>query len=117
MRPTMPVQRRFQSLALATLAIGLATIGLAGMQTTPAAQGDPLIAGFKSTYAASVSDAVELVTGKNGTMRYDMKLMTGTNLVGRAVTSLARRAPRTEMRAEILAETRWNRAGGRSGSC
>src|ERR687898_1905711 len=55
--------------------------------------GDPLIAGFKSTYAASVSDAVELVTGKNGTMRHDMKLMTGTNLVGRAVTSLARPAP------------------------
>ena len=59
----------------------------------PAAPGDPLIAGFKSTYPASVSDAVEIVTGKNGTMRYDMKLMTGTNLVGRAVTSLARPAP------------------------
>jgi regulator of RNase E activity RraA len=59
----------------------------------PPAPGDPLVAGFKSTYAASVSDAVELVTGKNGTMRSDMKLMTGTNLVGRAVTSLARPAP------------------------
>jgi regulator of RNase E activity RraA len=60
---------------------------------TPATPGDALIAGFKSTYAASVSDAVELVTGKNGTMRYDMKLMAGTNLVGRAVTSLARAVP------------------------
>ena len=40
-----------------------------------------------------MSDAVEIVTGKNGTMRYDMKLMAGTNLVGRAVTSLARPAP------------------------
>ena len=59
----------------------------------PDAPGDPLIAGFKSTYPASVSDAVELVTGKNGTMRYDMKLMTGANLVGRAVTALARPAP------------------------
>ena len=59
----------------------------------PHAAGDPLIAGFKSTYAASVSDAVEIVTGKNGTMRYDMKLMAGTNLVGRAVTSLARPVP------------------------
>lgn len=59
----------------------------------PEAPGDPLIAGFKSTYAASVSDAVELVTGKNGTMRYDMKRMTGTNLVGRAVTALAKPAP------------------------
>jgi regulator of RNase E activity RraA len=63
-----------------------------GAQDTPSPS-DALIAGFKSTYAASVSDAVELVTGKNGTMRYDMKLMTGTTLVGRAVTSLARRAP------------------------
>ena len=57
------------------------------------APGDALIAGFKSTYPASVSDAVELVTGKNGTMRYDMKLMTGANLVGRAVTALAKPAP------------------------
>jgi regulator of RNase E activity RraA len=55
--------------------------------------GDPLVAGFKSTYPASVSDAVELVTGRNGTMRYDMKLMTGANMVGRAVTALARPAP------------------------
>jgi regulator of RNase E activity RraA len=62
---------------------------------------DALIAGFKSTYAASVSDAVELVTGKNGTMRYDMKLMTGTNLVGRAVTSLARRAPAEQATASL----------------
>jgi hypothetical protein len=39
---------------------------------SPASPGDPLIAGFKSTYPASVSDAVEIVTGKNGTMRHDM---------------------------------------------
>ena len=59
----------------------------------PDTSGDPLIAGFKSTYPASVSDAVELVTGKNGTMGYDMKLMTGANVVSRAVTALARPAP------------------------
>src|SRR5512134_1514150 len=80
------------------LAIGLALVGAAASDAPSAvqdraAQGDPLIAGFKSTYAASVSDAVELVTGKNGTMRHDMKLMTGANLVGRAVTALARPAP------------------------
>jgi len=72
--------------AAATVAVLLAAQGA----DTP---GDPLVAGFKSTYPASVSDAVELVTGKNGTMRYDMKLMTGANLVGRAVTALARPAP------------------------
>jgi len=61
--------------------------------TTPAAPEDPLIAGFKKTYPASVSDAVELVTGANGTMRHDMKLVTGQSMVGRAVTSLVKPAP------------------------
>jgi regulator of RNase E activity RraA len=65
------------------------------------AAGDPLIAGFKSTYPASVSDAVEIVTGKNGTMRFDMKLMTGSNLVGRAVTALARPAPASQATAAV----------------
>ncbi len=79
------------------LGIGLGlVVALAGVMVVkggaPADTGDPLIAGFKSTYPASVSDAVEIVTGKNGTMRYDMKLMAGTNLVGRAVTALARPA-------------------------
>jgi regulator of RNase E activity RraA len=60
-------------------------------QAAPAAD-DPLIAGFKQTYPASVSDAVELVTGKSGTMRHDMRLVTGKAMVGRAVTSLARPA-------------------------
>ena len=54
---------------------------------------DPLIAGFKKTYPASVSDAVELVTGASGTMRHDMKLVTGQAMVGRAVTSLVKPAP------------------------
>src|SRR5215216_1061506 len=84
--------------SLRLLLIGLPFCGAAAWAVLLTAQsaeapGDALIAGFKSTYPASVSDAVELVTGKNGTMRYDMKLMTGTNLVGRAVTALAKSAP------------------------
>jgi 4-hydroxy-4-methyl-2-oxoglutarate aldolase len=59
----------------------------------PIAQTDLLIAGFKKSYPASVSDAVELVTGKNGTMNHDMKLVNGTPMVGRAITSLVRPAP------------------------
>ena len=47
-------------------AVGFVALGAA---QTPEAPGDPLIAAFKSTYAASVSDAVEIVTGRNGTMR------------------------------------------------
>jgi regulator of RNase E activity RraA len=81
--------------------LGAAAIVAVGAGQTPAPAGDPLIAGFKSTYAASVSDAVELVTGKNGTMRHDMKLMTGTNLVGRAVTALARPAPAEQATAAL----------------
>ena len=78
-----------------------AVIGAAQVPAGSAAAGDPLIAGFKSTYAASVSDAVEIVTGKNGTMRSDMKLMAGTNMVGRAVTSLARPVPADQATATL----------------
>src|SRR3954454_2072164 len=84
--------------SLRLLVFGVSLCGAAAFAVVHAAQsadapGDALIAGFKSTYPASVSDAVELVTGKNGTMRYDMKLMTGANMVGRAVTAVARPAP------------------------
>lgn len=88
----MTIVPRFRSLLLLPVAALAATLTIGATQT-PATEGDPLIAGFKNTYAASVSDAVELVTGQNGTMQYDMKLMAGTNLVGRAVTSLVRPAP------------------------
>jgi 4-hydroxy-4-methyl-2-oxoglutarate aldolase len=89
----MDIRRSSRSLVLGVPLLGVAIVALAAAQNPEAPPGDPLIAGFKSTYPASVSDAVELVTGKNGTMRYDMKLMTGANLVGRAVTALARPAP------------------------
>jgi regulator of RNase E activity RraA len=93
---TMQVRRPVRSLVIGLPLAALAAVAAIGATQAPSAldaTGDPLIAGFKSTYAASVSDAVEIVTGSNGTMRYDMKLMAGTNLVGRAVTSLARPAP------------------------
>jgi regulator of RNase E activity RraA len=93
---TMLVRRPVRSLVFGLPLAALAAVAAIGATQAPSAldaTGDPLIAGFKSTYAASVSDAVEIVTGSNGTMRYDMKLMAGTNLVGRAVTSLARPAP------------------------
>ena len=91
----MTLRRLARALVIALPLAGSAAFVVSGAAQAPAASaaaGDPLIAGFKSTYAASVSDAVEIVTGKNGTMRSDMKLMAGTNMVGRAVTSLARPA-------------------------
>jgi regulator of RNase E activity RraA len=77
------------SVALLCGALGLA---VAQKKSGPAVSADPLIAGFKKSYPASVSDAVELVTGKNGTMWHDMKLINGTPIVGRAVTSLVKPA-------------------------
>ncbi len=56
---------------------------------------DPLIAAFKKSYAASVADAVDLVTGKRGFMSHDMRpyvLPGKAMMVGRAVTSLVRPA-------------------------
>src|SRR5262245_52902075 len=78
----------------ASVALLCGVLGYASAQkkSAPAAPGDPLIAGFKKSYPASVSDAVELVTGKNWTMTHDMKLVVGTPIVGRAVTSLVKPA-------------------------
>jgi regulator of RNase E activity RraA len=87
-----PTSRRAILLAAAVIAAP-AVIWTAAAPNKAAAPDDPLIAGFKETYPASVSDAVELVTGKSGTMRHDMKLVTGKSMVGPAVTSLARPAP------------------------
>ncbi|HEX9185652.1 MAG TPA: RraA family protein [Vicinamibacteria bacterium] len=88
-----PIPRRALLLTFAVVAVSAVIVTAAVDQTAPAVTDDPLIAGFKATYPASVSDAVELVTGKSGTMRHDMKLVTGKPMVGRAVTSLAKPAP------------------------
>ena len=85
--------RRLILLAAAVIASSGAMVVAALEKKAAIAPDDPLVAGFKKTYPASVSDAVELVTGKSGTMRHDMKLVTGKAMVGRAVTSLARPAP------------------------
>jgi regulator of RNase E activity RraA len=85
----LPTNRRALLLAAAITALS-AAIGTAAFEQK--APDDPLVAGFKQTYPASVSDAVELVTGRNGTMRYDMKLVTGKAMVGRAATALAKPA-------------------------
>jgi regulator of RNase E activity RraA len=75
----------------AILLCGALTLA-AQKRSAPTTVDDPLIAGFKKSYPASVSDAVELVTGKSGTMWHDMKLVNGTPIVGRAVTSLVKPA-------------------------
>jgi regulator of RNase E activity RraA len=86
-----PLPRRAILRAAALVAVPAAIVAAAA-ENKPALPDDPLVAGFKQTYPASVSDAVELVTGSSGTMRHDVRLVTGKAMVGRAVTSLARPA-------------------------
>src|SRR5262245_28073222 len=87
------MNRRHAFLLISTLILLVAGLTAAAYQKkSPAPPVDPLIAGFRKSYPASVSDAVELVTGKNGTMWHDMKLVNGTPIVGRAVTSLVKPA-------------------------
>ncbi len=85
------MQRRVILGALPLIAL-FALYALATQKKPAAPPDEPLIAAFKKSYPASVSDAVELVTGKNGSMTHDMKLVNGTPIVGRAVTSLVKPA-------------------------
>jgi 4-hydroxy-4-methyl-2-oxoglutarate aldolase len=87
------IQRHRKLFFALLLILLIATLTVAAMQKKAGPPDEPLIAGFKKSYPASVSDAVELVTGKNGTMTHDMKLVNGTPIVGRAVTSLVKPAP------------------------
>src|SRR4051812_8234138 len=91
---------------LRLLLIGLSLCGagagaalLAALSTE--APGDALIAGFKSTSPASVSAAVEFAPGKTGRRGYDMKLMPGAKVGGRAVTALAGPAPADQATASL----------------
>jgi regulator of RNase E activity RraA len=79
--------------AILTVALSAVITTAAFQRRSPATADEPLIAGFKKTYAASVADAVELVTGKRGFMSHDMRPIIAGQIVGRAVTSLVRPAP------------------------
>ncbi|MCP5119483.1 MAG: RraA family protein [bacterium] len=53
---------------------------------------DPLIAGLQQSTVASISDAIDKVTGKAGYMKHDMRPLVGKAFVGRAVTALVKAA-------------------------
>ena len=57
----MPFRVSVRPFVIALLIVSAAFAAARAAQD-PTVPGDPLIAGYKSTYAASVSDAVELVT-------------------------------------------------------
>ncbi|MFN0165629.1 MAG: RraA family protein [Bryobacteraceae bacterium] len=79
------------SLACAAAAV---TLGFQAVRiAAPKAPEDPLISGFKKTTVASVCDAVDQITGKQGFMSHSMRPRIEGQVVGRARTSLSRPAP------------------------
>lgn len=58
----------------------------------PAVSDDPIIAGFKRTTVASVSDAVDQVVGRRGFLSHEIRPFIPGRIVGRAVTALVRPA-------------------------
>ncbi len=64
----------------------------AARQTEPAPP-DPLVAAFLKTPTASISDAIDQVTGKRGFMAHDMRPQSPGHFAGRAVTALVKAAP------------------------
>lgn len=79
-----------------------AVFGTAGLcwsnqaRSAAAVPGDELIAGFRRTTIASVSDAVEQITGRRGFMNHDMRPQMPGRLVGRATTAVIRPAEHAE---------------------
>ncbi len=58
----------------------------------PTAPEDPLIAGFRQTTVASVSDAVDQIVGQRGFLSHDVRPVIPGKVVGRASTALVRPA-------------------------
>jgi regulator of RNase E activity RraA len=64
---------------------------------------DPLVAEIGGLAAASLSDAVDQVTGKRGFLSHEIRRMTPGKLFGRAVTVLAKPTPTGERAPPTLA--------------
>jgi len=63
-----------------------------------------LIEGFKKSTVASVSDAVDQITGQRGFMSHDMRPRVPGQIVGRAVTATLRQAPPEKTTAALSAK-------------
>lgn len=72
-----------------------AVLLLAGFQAATkqsAVPSDPLLAGFRKSTVASVSDAVDQVVGQRGFLSHTIRPVVPGQVVGRAITSLVRPA-------------------------
>ena len=87
---------RSNKLVIVTI-LGAAALGWSYQARTAAVvPADPLIAGFRRTTVASVSDAIDQITGHRGFMNHDMHPQVPGRLVGRATTAVIRPAERAE---------------------
>jgi regulator of RNase E activity RraA len=60
--------------------------------SAPKAAADPILDGFKKATVASVSDAVDQITGQRGFMSHEMRPRVPGQIVGRAITAHLRQA-------------------------
>lgn len=93
------------SLPLAAAAVFLALLP----SPTEAQTGDPLLDGFSKVAIASVSDAVDQITGQRGFLAHDMRpRIVGSRvperIVGRARTAILRQAPPDKAVAALSAK-------------
>jgi regulator of RNase E activity RraA len=77
---------------IALTATATVSVRQAAAPAAPAAV-DPLVAGLRASTVASVSDAVDQVTGTRGFLAHDMRPYVSGAFVGRAATALVRPAP------------------------
>lgn len=95
-------------LGAAALSVVLVSV-TAGWQSAgakkPAASADQqLLDGFRKSTVASVSDAVDQITGQRGFMSHDMRPRIAGQIVGRAVTALLRQASPDKTTAALSAK-------------
>lgn len=87
------IMRMRNKLILAFPAAAAALLLMSFQQAkTTAVAVDPLIAGFKKSTVASVSDAVDQVIGQRGFMSHDMRPYIPGPIVGRARTALVKKS-------------------------
>ena len=91
----------------ASTAVLAGVLALSGFQAAAPAKITPdqaLIAGFKKSTVASVSDAVDQITGQRGFLSHDMQPRVAGQIVGRAVTALLRQAAPDKATAALSAK-------------
>ena len=93
-------------LAASALAIALVSITAAwqGSSAKPVSAEQQLLDGFRKSTVASVSDAVDQITGERGFMSHDMRPRIAGQIVGRAVTALLRQTTPDKATAALSAK-------------